>query len=483
MFFLLPLGVQGGTVRLPWAGATILLATVAAFIWTWVVHPPELAPGAGGVGATVSYWSQHPYLDYPDSFRRRFLAHDVLDDVKDTRLVWNSTHQPVAQGEVADQQRELNRLATEAVLNAQTPAFRSYSLDRTKGVVQSGWVTHLFLHAGWLHLIGNMLFLYAVALVLENAWGSLMFAFFYLLGGAVAGAAEVFLDPAPMVYLVGASGAVSACIGAATVRFATLKMKVSYLVFLGFFFKTGSFAIPVWLWGGFRLASEVYSFATDSAGGVAVLAHLGGFAFGALFAGLMWVTGFEHRRAGTWANEDAVSRLTVQGRAALEKKQVRTARTSFEGVLALLPDDVPAQQGLMEVELAERRPDLALKRLDRLVTEAQKSTDPNQLLRVAEHAAAVFPVANLSQGTAWTLGRVLAERGQHTEVVLSMLLRAGRPASGGSGRALLAASEVALALGRRDEARALLSELGSAALPSSMTGRLAALRRALEHPA
>ncbi len=141
--------------------------------------------------------------------------------------------------------------------------------------------TSIFLHGGFMHLAGNMLFLWLFADNIEANAGNLHFLFFYLLGGLVASLAHVFLTDTPDIPTVGASGAISAVMGAYMVCFPKSKIRMMILIL----FK--SFYIPAILFLGFWFAQQIFSsFAvTDSEqGGVAWWAHIGGFVFGVLYA-------------------------------------------------------------------------------------------------------------------------------------------------------------------------------------------------------
>ena len=143
--------------------------------------------------------------------------------------------------------------------------------------------THIFLHAGWEHLFGNMLFLWLFGPHVEEALGRLEYLLFYLGGGITAGLMHVLiavtvLNAAADAPLVGASGAIAAVIGLYAVRFWRAKMRVLLL-----------FSVPsVWalgVFGLFALWSGVRSLADGGASdGTANWAHVGGFLFGALIA-------------------------------------------------------------------------------------------------------------------------------------------------------------------------------------------------------
>jgi len=142
-------------------------------------------------------------------------------------------------------------------------------------------ITSIFLHGGLMHLAGNMLFLWIFADNIEATAGNLHFIFFYFLGGLVASLAHVFLTTTPDIPTVGASGAISAVMGAYIVCFPKSKIKMMVLIL----FK--SFYIPAMLFLGFWFAQQIISSFTvvdSSQGGVAWWAHIGGFVFGVVYA-------------------------------------------------------------------------------------------------------------------------------------------------------------------------------------------------------
>jgi membrane associated rhomboid family serine protease len=148
-----------------------------------------------------------------------------------------------------------------------------------------GLITSLFLHGGWLHLLGNMLYLWIFGNNIEDRLGPIGFVCFYLVGGVVAGLAQVAIAPDSTLPLVGASGAIAATLGAYLVLFP--RARILSLVFLGFFYQL--IEVPalfvLGFWFVLQLIDGVASLgATNAQGGVAFFAHIGGFGAGALVA-------------------------------------------------------------------------------------------------------------------------------------------------------------------------------------------------------
>jgi membrane associated rhomboid family serine protease len=148
------------------------------------------------------------------------------------------------------------------------------------------FATYAFFHAGWLHLAGNLLYLWIFGNNVEDRLGRVGFAAFWVAGGAIAALAHVAVDPRSDLPLVGASGAVSAILGAYLVLYPGAR--VVSLVFLGFFYQLAQVPAIVLLvfWFALQLLDGVLALGADSAaGGVAFFAHIGGFAFGLAVGG------------------------------------------------------------------------------------------------------------------------------------------------------------------------------------------------------
>ena len=145
----------------------------------------------------------------------------------------------------------------------------------------AGLLTSVFLHGGWLHLLGNMLFLWIFGNNIEDRLGRVPYLLFYLAGGIAASLAQVAIDPSSEVPLVGASGAIASVLGAYLVFYPGAR--ITSLVFLGFFYQLLNVPAVIVLgyWFALQLIDGVASLGADNAqGGVAFFAHIGGFVAG-----------------------------------------------------------------------------------------------------------------------------------------------------------------------------------------------------------
>lgn len=141
-------------------------------------------------------------------------------------------------------------------------------------------LTSMFMHGGWMHIIGNMWFMWVFGNNVEDSMGHVRFAFFYVICGLAAALCQIIANPGSGVPMVGASGAIGGVMGAYIVLYP--RVHVHMLIFLGFFVTT--FAVPaVFMLGYWIVVQIIGGFGSIGAegGGTAFWAHIGGFAAGA----------------------------------------------------------------------------------------------------------------------------------------------------------------------------------------------------------
>ncbi len=296
---LLPIGHEESTVRrLPVVTFGIMAICIVMFL---LLGQGTFVSGAddeltGRSDEAFEYYWEHPYLELndefeilvsggPDALEREFgeLA-EAFDEMFEG---------PELSSVLEEQQAELDRL-TDTVLASRDrhPLFRWGLIPANFSFV--GLITHMFMHGGWLHLIGNLLILYLVGPFIEDVWGRPLYALFYFLSGFVAAGAYTAFNLGSEVPMIGASGAIAGVMGAFLVYYHKTKIKFFYMV--GFFIR-GTFDAPAWLmlplWLGEQLALALLIGGEMS--GVAYWAHIGGFAFGLVAALSMRKTGVIER--------------------------------------------------------------------------------------------------------------------------------------------------------------------------------------------
>lgn len=188
---------------------------------------------------------------------------------------------------------------------------RAYQLSPSLREVLGSLFTCMFLHGGWAHLIGNMWFLWLFGNNVEDRLGASLFIVFYLLGGVLATGAHWLTDPASTRPVVGASGAISAILGAYAVTWPWARIHT--LVFLGFLITRidlpALVVLGFWFLG--QLLEAVQAIQLGIAGGVAWWAHIGGFVAGLLLMPPLRNMVDQHRMAQwrrqlqDWPTEDS----------------------------------------------------------------------------------------------------------------------------------------------------------------------------------
>ena len=296
---LIPIGHERMSARrLPIITLALIIINVGAFLLT---HDTIEKQGSelGEVKKHILILAaMHPDLSIPDdvqqfvnSFREhneRVWAH-LQDGNRKVIDAWDAHMRTVDEPSV--EQEEMDSLTSQYSQMEKSALTEQYAFIPAERKPIT-YITANFLHGGWLHLIGNMWFLWLAGFVLEDVWGRTIYTIIYFLAGAAALQFHLWMNPGSFTATLGASGAVAALMGAFLVRFPKLKIKMGWLLaFRLIRFQAAAYwLLPLWL------ASEVFSGALfGQYSGVAHWAHVGGFAFGAAIALLLKVSGIEHK--------------------------------------------------------------------------------------------------------------------------------------------------------------------------------------------
>lgn len=330
---LIPIGHEDQQVtRLPWVTIALLVANVAVFLLVLPIAERQAADTRQRVQAVVQYAMEHPYLRLPAE-----LAPFVPAQPPPAGLSAET---------IADEQAHLDRLVSDLRSAATDGVYRTYGFvpaDPHLGAL----FTSMFMHGGWFHLIGNMLFLWLAGGALEDRWGRIFFPILYLVSGVVATLTHAGMHPQSLVPLVGASGAIAGLMGAFLVRLATTRIRFFFwiYVFRGTFYMPAYVALPLWLLQQFAMARSA-----GGAGGVAVWAHIGGFVFGTAVAILIRLTDFETKvlapgieKKTAWTASDRLG----QALGKLDRGDTDGAITDLEGLLKARPDNIEARATLI----------------------------------------------------------------------------------------------------------------------------------------
>ena len=277
----------------------LIALNVLIFLGThWTIEAQE--PERFGVRTEVLVLAAlHPELKMPQDVEK--FVDDVKGKIPDA--AWNelgSTRRATSGpweshirqiDDPAQLQAEMDGLALRFEVVEETSIIENYAFIPAHPKVVA-MLTCMFLHSGWLHLIGNMWFLWLAGFILEDRWGRIIYPLFYLCAGVVATLFHAMFYPSSLAPLLGASGAIAALMGAFLVRFPNLKIEMVWFLFLmRVRFKMAAYwLLPAWL-----LLEISDGAAAGQASGVAHWAHVGGFLCGAIGALVIARTGLEQQ--------------------------------------------------------------------------------------------------------------------------------------------------------------------------------------------
>ncbi len=348
---LIPLGHEQTSVRrLPWVTFTIMALCVVIFI---LMAPDEHRSEMDSflrLQQSLGYFTQHPYLKMEPRFRSIF-----VNELGEDQAVVFTEHMrragPAKPEDPAQLQYEQERFDT--IVAGYFESIDSSLLSRFGLVPASFEASHLvsyqFLHAGWLHLIFNLLMLFVVGPFVEDVWGRPLYAAFYLAAGAAAGAMFAVRYPDLQMPLVGASGAIAGVMGAFLVRY--LKSKIRFLVWLGV--PIGPFAAPAWIIFPMWFAIQLFSAQSleqhlPEGGGVAFWAHVWGFLFGVVFAAVMAQLKVEQR----YLHRAIESKVTVLDNAVVDQAVGQARAGDLHGAVAALEAELAGHPENVDAAIA-----------------------------------------------------------------------------------------------------------------------------------
>jgi len=344
--------------RLPYISIAIIALNALIFLGThWTIETESSQTGEVQ-GHLLMLWGTHPELKMTDDAQRFVqnfaesnpaLTERLKSPNRDLVDGWDARMRLVE--DPGQLQAEMDSLCQQYSDEVHSSLLHNYAYVPADPRPIS-YITSMFLHGGWLHLIFNMWFLWLAGTVLEDTWGRVIYPGFYLLCGLIATLAHGLVNSTSMVPSLGASGAIAGLMGAFLIRFPKTRIRMLWFIPLGlriirFNFNAPAYALlPVWL--GQELLSGVLFGQADS---VAHWAHIGGFVAGAGLALLLRSTGMEQK-----ADQEIEAKVTwtageqlVAATDAIEKNDLEGAIASVKQHLAQKPEDVEAHSMLLNL--------------------------------------------------------------------------------------------------------------------------------------
>jgi membrane associated rhomboid family serine protease len=383
------------TKRLPVITLSLIAFNILVFVFTETVGTQQNARKSLALKSLLEFTNTHPDVNLSASARDRLARvaeleiegiQSYIEQEKLLKLVEGEARDTplIAVEDKAVLESESQRLS--AAFVAAFDEFYGYKFGFVpayhKGSVLN-YFSCLFLHGGFLHILGNMLFLFLAGIAMEDAWGRAFYSLFYLAAGVAATATHAFTSPESKIYLVGASGAIAGLMGAFLVRYFKARIKFFYFVI----FRAGTFKAPAYvmlpLWIALEL-KDTFTTSTSDSGGVAFWAHVGGFFFGAVVGAVVHYTGVGKflaptnvKRASSFGTGNAIHEAVAHMEEGEPEEAIRKLKQRLEAV----PGDEKACLALAKIygEIGQRQAEIAnYVRLIRLLLQKNK---PNEALQ------------------------------------------------------------------------------------------------------
>jgi len=351
---LIPIGHESSTVRrLPWVTFFILASCFIIHILVTVDLNQREKDLENAAREFLGYYMEHPYLELDSEALNLIFGERLTEQIQEQLDIIRKEASRDVHLFKEQQQEELNQLSEKLKAIINNIPYRKYGFIPAK---QSFFalLTYMFIHSGWFHLLGNLLFLYLTGPFIEDVWGRPFYTAFYLIMGI--GSALMFAQRYPELTgpLIGASGAIAGVMGAFLIRYWKTKIEFLFilfpLIFIRWTFKAPAWLmLPLWFLLEFFNARVMDAINPQGGGGVAHWAHVWGFIFGVVAA--LGVKYFKIEEKYVRPKIDAQTSYVDEGFQALEDATEKKNAGKSDEAFALLLEVArknPAHKDLVE---------------------------------------------------------------------------------------------------------------------------------------
>ncbi len=283
---ILPIGHEQDTVRrLPWMTFSILALCFVLHIFVNITVNNLTQELGLSARELIEYYISHPYLEFDPELKKLLFAGADQDRVDQYLSLYAESGSRPGAAIIDSEQDHFDQLARGFLTAMQRLPYRKWGYIPSDSSFLA-LITYMFIHGGWFHLLGNLLFLYLTGPFIEDLWGRPVFIAFYVIVGMLAAYGYGLHYPDSTGPLVGASGAIAGVMGAFLGKY--WKIKINFFYFFFPFFR-GTFQAPAWLmlplWLGLEiLNARIMDSISSTGGSVAHWAHIWGFGLGLTFA-------------------------------------------------------------------------------------------------------------------------------------------------------------------------------------------------------
>jgi len=282
MIFVIPIGHESDKVRrLPWISFIIMAACLIIHTLVSVEINQRAKELKSGAKELVDYYFKHPYLKLDPETKKRLFGERNNEEIEKMLDIYRRDAARSIHLFQEEEQEKLDKLSKSLINTVNDLPYRKWGfIPAKKSFI--GLLTYMFIHGGWLHLLGNLLLLYLTGPFIEDVWGRPIYTGFYLIVGMLS--ALMFAQHFPHFTgpLIGASGAIAGLMGAFLIRYWNTRIKFFFIfafIFRGTFKAPAWLMLPLWVLFEFFNANAIGSVNAEG-GGVAHWAHVWGFVFG-----------------------------------------------------------------------------------------------------------------------------------------------------------------------------------------------------------
>jgi rhomboid family protein len=352
---LLPVGLEDRAIhRVPVVTLGLIVANALAFVVTWAAGSARSTNAEVLRDLLEKTLEERPYVAVSERLARE-LGKERQAAVLDARATAEARGALPPADQRRREQKDFDALVDDYFDAESRLPWHRFGFIPARPALWT-LLTAMFMHAGWLHLLGNMLFLYVSGAYIEEAYGKAVYAAGYLLSGLFATVGYAYASPQSTVPLVGASGAIAGIMGMVLVRLSTSKIRFLFMPFLFLPHIRIRLSLPALvvlpLWG---LEQLWYAARTPAGeGGVAWWAHVAGFLFGVAFAAAVMALRVEDRWLGRSAQMDEGRRALDNATEARASGHFERARDELRRARAGEPESTDTLLEAYELALAEQ---------------------------------------------------------------------------------------------------------------------------------
>ena len=493
----IPIGNENSTVRrLPWVTFSIMAVNTIIYFVTLPVIAGEVEQIGKAMSQIHSFISAHQELLADDGVREKLVSAGLITQMESDEIDKAVKATPDTEreyrlwlrgGEAQQLKEQLDQQLTEYKNAAEGSVWYQYGLAPNGNWKLHQLITSAFLHANLPHLMFNLLFFFAVAFSLEDLWGRGVFLGFYLLG-AVVSCIPSLIYPAPVPSL-GASGAISATMGAFLIRLPKTRIKLFFIWFWALRVlltrKLATYLVPGYIYLGSWFIAQLISWYFDHKAGnpsnVGYGVHAAGFVYGALFALIIKATRTEEKYLDPMIEAKVSFSAAPAVNSAmklLDQGETASAERMLRGHLAKEPNDTNALLALIQVHQKTSNFDQLNGAYARLIRIHLASDDKEAALYAYDSLLSAFPDDRVEPKIPvrdWlTICEYLRERqmtreaGVEYERLVKMF-----PDDALAGKAAVQGAEASLAAADSERALRMFKFAQSLSLPTALANRAA----------